>query len=211
MKKIINNIIPLMILILFMTSCSYGSSNNSSAHRPDDYISKVINDCVDGSFLYQGKESLGSTGIRYDYLCSNLSSDSIREFNKALADINEGLDKPVQIGVSVRVFVDDEDTVCCFQNYVDLDEESLFTDLCVMVLPYSNINPSADYYEPRLYSNIEGVKYLEVNEIIQIKADDENIDWYDVFPDLEKVYVYDYSDKIFSFVELDEWRNFHNC
>ncbi|MBP5253055.1 MAG: hypothetical protein J6Z21_04605 [Lachnospiraceae bacterium] len=58
---------------------------------------------------------------------------------------------------------------------------------------------SREYYkywlEPDRYIGIVGIKKLEIPDIMQETADEEGIDWYEIWPDLEEVIVYETDDR----------------
>ena len=47
------------------------------------------------------------------------------------------------------------------------------------------------WIEPDVYTEIDNIIRLEIPDIMQEKADEEGIDWYEIWPDLEEVIVYE--------------------
>ncbi len=51
------------------------------------------------------------------------------------------------------------------------------------------------YNNPAVYTNIPGIKSLRISQEMQTKAEEQGIDWYEVWQDLEEVEVYyDYTE-----------------
>ena len=44
-----------------------------------------------------------------------------------------------------------------------------------------------------IYSKFKGIKYLTVTDIIQEQADEQGIDWYEYWPELENIEIIDTS------------------
>ena len=52
-------------------------------------------------------------------------------------------------------------------------------------------NETSPYNEPSTYFNIEGIKYLEISKKIAKIAEEQGVDWYEVFPELETLEILD--------------------
>ena len=63
-----------------------------------------------------------------------------------------------------------------------------------MIILGSDIFTYCKFNEPSAYLEIEGIKHFEVRDVIQEKAKEQGIDWYDYWTNLEYFEVFSYDD-----------------
>lgn len=158
-----------------------------NAHDPDDAFSTKVVSEIDDAYLYFGKEDFAG-GIRvYNFYLNKRCADSnvlfLRSVNQYISYAYGKTKIGILYGSGVYSYV------YILRNY---ENES-------SVSPYSNgfyyleFGPAWDHFSSNLsdYSRIEGIKYVEMPDLMQEKADEEGIDWYEIWPDLEEVIVYE--------------------
>ena len=83
------------------------------------------------------------------------------------------------------------ESVLSLKNYSnDNSEQADYEGFYALSISYFKNSEEERLKDPQTYTGIEGIKYLEINTEIQKKAEEQGIDWYEIWPDLEDVVVY---------------------
>lgn len=190
-----NKFLPYLsiILFLFFTRCSVVTVNEYETLPPDDELSEIIcNHFENNEYIYNGKSIYNDNNIIcYRYINGNLDSDNITEFALALNGFENiennkivvNVCTPLSAGAALRVFA--------LSNYSDenLDKPDYSGFYCI-TLGWDVSPAEAFLYDPLTYSQISDIRKLVIPDQMQEKADQEEIDWYEIWPDLEEVVVY---------------------
>ena len=91
---------------------------------------------------------------------------------------------PLSAGAALRVFA--------LSNYSDenLDKPDYSGFYCI-TLGWDVSPAEAFLYDPLTYSQIPNIKKLVISDKMQEKAAENDVDWYELWPDLEEVVVYE--------------------
>lgn len=161
--------------------------------RPNDAISKAICEAVGKkNIYYQGKRSDNlSEIIIYDYLVHDyedetMLTDMVEAANAVVAEkkvtkkirlvIREKMPGGTEAVVSLRNYYESEDV---FEQY------GSFQNLNIYGTERSNKGNASPYNKASTYINLPDVKSLVVSQKIAKNAEEEGIDWYEIWPDLE--------------------------
>ena len=166
----------------------YSHSTLSSATPDDDFSEKIMN-VVGDRFLYRGS-SLDDNNIKqYRFFIWIHDTDSIDIFAKTINQYCDLVDEKTQIIImdgsasSMRV-------VLSFNNFTISDSE--YFDLKGFYgLDIVWINLYDFWKTPSTYTNIEDVQWLALPDTLQKKADEEKIDWHEIWPNLEQIIIYE--------------------
>lgn len=181
-----------VLLLVGLIIPKYGPTND----KPDDVISQAIYDIVGDEIYYQGKEERSSSVLYYEYLIrdtkkhkSDYLDDLVIAVNETI--INKNITNKVDI-VFYHELPGGSGQCIELENYSDCkleypDCEGLQT---LTITGFSRHCEDCIYDEPLIYMNIPNIKYLKVSEQVQKKADEQDIDWYECWPDLESIEMY---------------------
>ena len=103
---------------------------------------------------------------------------------------DEDLDRNTMVYFSEEMNRTSTEVVAFISNYIASDKEKTkqldeLEYLCIIGTHDSIYNETSPYNEPSTYFNIEGIKYLEISKKIAEIAEEQGVDWYEVFPELE--------------------------
>lgn len=161
-----------------------------SDHAADDTFSKNVKNAVGKTFFYQ--DHVDSTdGISYYYfIIQDYSPESISSFCEALNDNAHYLDGKTDIlvyenGGSIS------GCVFCLYNYADEENEVVIYEGFYRLSRTDWLSYGTFWDDPYTYCKIDKMCILEIPDKVQENADEEGIDWYEIWPDLEEVIVYE--------------------
>lgn len=170
------------------TNNMMGTYSNYGQTEPDDDFSENVMEAVGDCFIYKGKESFDKYGTVYEFFIWKDSFESVAVISKA---INEN-DSLISYKAEIRI----EDggagyyytVIKLFNYYGDDLDESNYDGFYSMRIECNDI--SSIWADPSVYTPFEGIKHLEIPNALQEKADEEGIDWYEIWPDLEGVEIF---------------------
>ena len=189
MKKTIR--LCFLIVALLLSGCGNVDYHNKKA---DDDISKAIYEAVgeDVYYLEKTNDTLGNRS--YDYLVweerENLLCDIVLAVNNIIVkdemtdkvDVFLYYDLPGGMGGAIHL--------CNYSNdeLIQPDCEGLQR----LVISGNVHEYDTDYYNnPKSYITIPNIKYLVSRKEILDRAEAEGIDWYEYWPELESVEVFE--------------------
>lgn len=189
MKKIYIFLLIVMIVLLlglFFFFIQYGSIKRS---WPNDSFSKqVVKDTKDCFIFLGSSESDGK--VRYNFYFSKCTVDSLLYFTKTINENADLIDGKAEIvvfdgkGAIGSVFV--------LSNYYDTGYEVVYYDSFCCLREFSAFHYNDFWGNPCTYADgIDDVKILEITSEMQGRAEEKKLDWYEIWPNLEKVIIYD--------------------
>ncbi|MCH5249050.1 MAG: hypothetical protein J1E98_03935 [Lachnospiraceae bacterium] len=184
--------ILMLILLLIMTGCG---NNRYRVHnkKADDKISKAIYEKVDKKVYYQGRRFGGEDGsyVWYEYVIRDYED---KDIIVDIADVvNEEIEEDKIVGKIGIQFYEEMlggiETVAILYNYYDEDggfeQYNSFQGLEVWGTRRSYREDDSPYNKASTYIKLKDIRSLIVTDKIAKAAEEEDIDWYDVWPDLE--------------------------
>ena len=186
MKKYLSIIILLTICLM---GCAGGAVNYKNA-KPDDDISESMMNSIGTDFWYLWKDVIPNEGIKYSYLVRKNDVSVIDTFVTAISMVEISDEDRTIFSVHQEISNGELCILFFVSNYDcwgDSDSERLddFGYLKIRYNEYSN----PIWHEPKTYTSFENIRYLEIPDVLQEKAEEEGIDWYDIWPDLVEVEV----------------------
>ena len=187
-KKIIG-ISIVFVLILFGLSRMNRCGNNSPNHGiPYDNFSRAIYREMGDDIWYYYKDKGRSGEKEYYYIIEKCDRDTITRFAKVLNDLAQEEKKKIAIYVEVEDPYGSE-SVLNLKNYSnDNSEQADYERFYALSISYPDFEE--ELRNPQTYTGIEGIKYLRIDSEMQKRAEEQRIDWYEIWPDLEDVVVY---------------------
>ena len=189
-KKIIGTCI-IIAFILFGLSRVNGCGNNFPRHGiPNDKFSYVVCKEMGDDIWYYYKNKGRSGEKEYYYIIEKCDRDTITRFSKVLNDLARKEKKKIAVYVKVEN-THGVESVLSLKNYSnDNSEQADYEGFYALSISYFMNSEEERFKDPQTYTGIEGIKYLEINTEMQKRAEEQGIDWYEVWPDLEDVVVY---------------------
>ena len=192
MKKIL-----FLFLLIVLCGCGGGVVFHSNS-KPDDNISETLMDVIDDDFWYIGKREIGKNdyGYEYSYLIRKQDPQTFDEILDTIIEFDLQDNKLVQFSFFQETSNGVYDPLFYLKNYALFAEDQTDTFSHANCLHIQSVYGAIDekWRDPYTYTEFECIRVLIIPDSIQTKADDEGIDWFEVWPELEKVIVYDASD-----------------
>ena len=188
-----------LLLVMIVTGCGeifmYGGN-----HKPDDEISKAICEAVgrkkvyySGTEIYDSEDKVVYNYLVHDYKDENVLEDMVKAANAVMKEnemtgkINLDLREEVPGGneavASLRTYYEDED---------GCEEYGSFQNLHIYGTELSKMRNRSPYDKLSTYINLPDIKSLAVSKKIAQIAEEEGIDWYEIWPDLEHYRVFEW-------------------
>lgn len=196
MKKRMPKIYVLILILLFvLTVLGCGEVFRTDVNKkPDDDISKAIYEAVGRKKIYyQGKNSNNPDEIVvyeylvHDYEDENVLADMVKAADVVMEEKNateknelvlrEKIPGGTEAVVSLRTYYEGENE---YEQYV------FFQTLYIYGTELSFMRQRGSPYDKlSTYINLPDIKRLILTEKIAKKAEEEGIDWYEIWPELE--------------------------
>lgn len=188
-RKIWIGIIIAVIVYTFFVSKICGSRYHPTPQIPRDFFSyKIFREM--GNDIYYYKREKGNSGqIKYFYVIERCDRDTINRFSKILNVLGEKEEKKIAVYVEAK-FTWGLSSTFNLKNYSDNNlEKPDYNGFYVLTIAYSKMLDEETLRDPQTYTGIEGIRKLIISEEMQERAEEQGIDWYEIWPDLEEVVV----------------------
>lgn len=192
MRKIKKNIGISIIFVLILLGLSrMNRCGNNSPNRgiPYDKFSRAIYREMGDDIWYYYKDKGRSGEKEYYYIIEKCDRDTLTRFSKVLNDLVQEEKKKIAIYVEVEDPYGSE-SVLNLKNYSnDNSEQADYERFYALSISYPDFEEGLR--NPQTYTGIEGIKHLRIDSEMQKRAEEQGIDWYEVWPDLEDVVIID--------------------
>ena len=180
------------VLILFGLSRMNRCGNNSPNRGiPYDKFSRAIYREMGDDIWYYHKEKGRSGEKKYYYIIEKCDKDTINRFTKVLNILGQKEKKKIAVYVEAK-FVHGLESVLNLKNYTnDNSEQADYEGFYALSTSYLDNTAQESLKDPQTYTGIEGIKYLRIDSEMQKRAEEQGIDWYEIWPDLEDVVIID--------------------
>ncbi|MDY4820197.1 MAG: hypothetical protein SO173_00820 [Lachnospiraceae bacterium] len=187
-KKIIGISIVFVLILLGLSRVNRCGNNSPNHGTPYDNFSRAIYREMGDDIWYYYKDKGRSGEKEYYYIIEKCDRDTITRFAKVLNDLAQEEKKKIAIYVEVEDPYGSE-SVLNLKNYSnDNSEQADYERFYALSISYPDFEEEPR--NPQTYTGIEGIKHLRIDSEMQKKAEEQGIDWYEVWPDLEDVVVY---------------------
>ena len=185
-----------LLLVMIVTGCGDVFVLQSN-QRPNDDISKAIYKAVGRrKVYYHAKEYSNSGEIAWyeytvqDYKDENVLANMVEAVNAVLEE-KEMTDK-ICLAIWERI-PGGYETVASISNYCEIEDgyETYESLQNLYIRGSEDFNRNSLYNNPSTYFNLPDIKSLVVRKNIAKIAEEEEIDWYEIWPDLEHYDIYD--------------------
>ena len=187
-KKIIGISIVFVLILLGLSRMNRCGDNSPNRGIPYDKFSRAIYREMGDDIWYYYKDKGRSGEKEYYYIIEKCDRDTITRFSKVLNDLAQEEKKKIAIYVEVEDPYGAE-SVLNLKNYSnDNSERADYERFYALSISYPDFEEGLR--NPQTYTGIEGIKYLRIDSEMQKRAEEQGIDWYEIWPDLEDVVVY---------------------
>ena len=187
-KKIIGISIVFVLILLGLSRMNRCGDNSPNRGIPYDKFSRAIYREMGDDIWYYYKDKGRSGEKEYYYIIEKCDRDTITRFAKVLNDLAQEEKKKIAIYVEVEDPYGSE-SVLNLKNYSnDNSEQADYERFYALSISYPDFEE--ELRNPQTYTGIEGIKYLRIDSEMQKRAEEQGIDWYEIWPDLEDVVVY---------------------
>lgn len=179
-----------LVIIVFAV---YGNETEYENVKADDAISRSFEKYTGENVYYLGKEKNAYNAMNYEIL--------LRHEEDAICDIIEAVNGTLENeGITDKVSIMFYKTVpgglintLKISNYSDYNlEKADFESLQWLLLRGDKIGGSEFYNNPATYRNIPDIRYLQLTYNMRVMAAQNKVDWYEYWPELEKIEELDY-------------------
>lgn len=177
----------LLAVVLCMVYLSGCGQTTYSDYEADDLISEAIDRVVNSDDIYyQGSHVASEDIIYYEYLIVHEKQGQIEQIVNAVNDVLKAGTVSSKINIDCWIAVPGgASRVVNLMNYSDKSLEApdygTLQRLCI------SGQQESIYTEPLTYTSLVNIRKLEISLEIQKKAEEDKIDWYSYWPDLESV------------------------
>ena len=188
-------VIGFVLCVMFSTLlCGCGRVNYKNM-KADDEISKQIYEALGEDVYYISKEE--SQGINcYHFFLKREDKEVVKEF-LLLADgtMTQSSEKIyIYLGCQIP---GGKESPFLLANYSDDPLKKANSNVIKEVyIRYPDISECEVFKDPEIYTVLEDIQYLVIDEELQKIAEEQGIDWYEVWPTLEEMWVRSGSEKI---------------
>ena len=187
-KKIIGTCIIIAFILFGLSRMNRCGDNSPNRGIPYDKFSRAIYREMGDDIWYYYKDKGRSGEKEYYYIIEKCDRDTITRFAKVLNDLAQEEKKKIAIYVEVEDPYGSE-SVLNLKNYSnDNSEQADYERFYALSISYPDFEE--ELRNPQTYTGIEGIKYLRIDSEMQKRAEEQRIDWYEIWPDLEDVVVY---------------------
>ena len=187
-KKIIGTCIIIAFILFGLSRMNRCGNNSPNRGIPYDKFSRAIYREMGDDIWYYYKDKGQSGEKEYYYIIEKCDRDTITRFSKVLNDLAQEEKKKIAIYVEVEDPYGSE-SVLNLKNYSNNNSEQAdYERFYALSISYPDFEEGLR--NPQTYTGIEGIKYLRIDSEMQKKAEEQGIDWYEIWPDLEDVVVY---------------------
>ena len=189
-KKIIGISIVFVLILLGLSRVNRCGNNSPNHGTPYDNFSRAIYREMGDDIWYYYKDKGRSGEKEYYYIIEKCDRDTITRFAKVLNDLAQEEKKKIAVYVEAKNTHGSESVLSLKNYFNDNSEQADYEGFYALSISYFMNSEEERFKDPQTYTGIEGIKYLEINTEIQKKAEEQGIDWYEIWPDLEDVVVY---------------------
>ena len=190
-KKIIGTCIIIAFILFGLSRMNRCGDNSPNRGIPYDKFSRAIYREMGDDIWYYYKDKGRSGEKEYYYIIEKCDRDTITRFSKVLNDLAQEEKKKIAIYVEVENTHGSE-SVLSLKNYSnDNSEQADYEGFYALSISYFMNSEEESFKAPQTYTGIEGIKHLRIDSEMQKKAEEQGIDWYEIWPDLEDVVIID--------------------
>ncbi|MBD5513302.1 MAG: hypothetical protein HDR06_01270 [Lachnospiraceae bacterium] len=179
-----------LLFVMIVTGCGEVFRTEVN-EKPDDDISKAIYEAVGRKKVhYFGKKNSKAGEVTvykytvYDYEDENLLKDMVEAANSVMKE--KEMTEKIDLAILEKMAGGTEGLVSLCNYYEYEDECQQYEALqCLRISGSKHSNKGSLYNKASTYINLPDIKSLVIEKKIAQSAEDEGINWYEIWPELE--------------------------
>ena len=189
-KKIIGTCIIIAFILFGLSRMNRCGNNSPNRGIPYDNFSRAIYREMGDDIWYYHKEKGRSGEKKYYYIIEKCDKDTINRFTNVLNILGQKEKKKIAVYLAIEN-AHGLESALNLKNYTnDNSEQADYEGFYALSTSYLDNTAQESLKDPQTYTGIEGIKYLRIDSEMQKRAEEQGIDWYEIWPDLEDVVVY---------------------
>ena len=190
-KKIIGTCIIIAFILFGLSRMNRCGDNSPNRGIPYDKFSRAIYREMGDDIWYYYKDKGRSGEKEYCFVIEKCDRDTLTRFAKILNNLAQREKKKIAVYVKVEN-THGVESVLSLKNYSnDNFEQADYEGFYALSISYFMNSEEKSFKDPQTYTGIEGIKHLRIDSEMQKKAEEQGIDWYEIWPDLEDVVIID--------------------
>ena len=190
-KKIIGTCIIIAFILFGLSRMNRCGDNSPNRGIPYDKFSRAIYREMGDDIWYYYKDKGRSGEKEYCFVIEKCDRDTLTRFAKILNNLAQREKKKIAVYVKVEN-THGVESVLSLKNYSnDNFEQADYEGFYALSISYFMNSEEESFKDPQTYTGIEGIKHLRIDSEMQKRAEEQGIDWYEIWPDLEDVVIID--------------------
>ena len=190
-KKIIGTCIIIAFILFGLSRMNRCGDNSPNRGIPYDKFSRAIYREMGDDIWYYYKDKGRSGEKEYCFVIEKCDRDTLTRFAKILNNLAQREKKKIAVYVKVEN-THGVESVLSLKNYSnDNFEQADYEGFYALSISYFMNSEEESFKDPQTYTEIEGIKHLRIDSEMQKRAEEQGIDWYEIWPDLEDVVIID--------------------
>lgn len=191
MKRTI--LVTVCLLGILLTGCGGGVPHPYENKKADDAISRAIYEAMGEELYYLNKSVTSDNVIGYRYLFYEEREGQLLTLQTVVNTVIQQEEITGKIAITCCVIPPGDRgsaPVVSLSNYDDAGKETAeYAALQKLWIRRTNFDTMYD--DPSAYKGLPDIKYLEICSDMAAVAQREKIDWYEYFPELETLKVFE--------------------
>ena len=189
-NKIIGISIVFVLILLGLSRMNRCGNNSPNPGIPYDKFSRAIYREMGDDIWYHYKKKGRSGEKEYCFVIEKCDRDTLTRFTKILNNLGQKEKKKIAVYLAIEN-AHGLESALNLKNYTnDNSEQADYEGFYALSTSYLDNTAQESLKDPQTYTGIEGIKYLRIDSEMQKRAEEQGIDWYEIWPDLEDVVVY---------------------
>lgn len=189
-KKIIGISIAFVLILFGLSRMNRCGNNSPNRGIPYDNFSRAIYREMGDDIWYYHKEKGRSGEKEYCFVIEKCDRDTLTRFAKILNNLGQKEKKKIAVYLAIEN-AHGLESALNLKNYTnDNSEQADYEGFYALSTSYLDNTAQESLKDPQTYTGIEGIKHFRIDSEMQKRAEEQGIDWYEIWPDLEDVVVY---------------------
>ena len=179
-----------LCILLSILLCGCGGYVNYKNKKADDELSKLVYETFGEDIYYDSKDD--SQEIKcYYFLLMKEDKEVIKDFLLVVDEVLSQSNEKTIVYLACQT-PGGLEFVVLLENFSDSVVDKADLDGAKSILVRYSSNPNAEIFkDPNIYTVLEDIQFLEIDEELQKIAEEQGIDWYEVWPTLEEMWIRD--------------------
>lgn len=183
-----NSIILILCVLIIISGCGQYKEHD---RQPDDDFTQAVKDEFDDAFLYYDKQEINTNILRYEFLIKTEDKEDLDDFVRLLNEQLCNQETKIEVVLLTR-FTYGAVAAFSLKNFSDRTlQHPDYANFSCLHISYITEEHSSFWDDYTIYYTFPNIERLEISNHLREISETDGIDWYEIWPDLEEVIVYD--------------------